>query len=304
MHLPRYTGLRGIASSWVLLSHVILFAGVTLTAGLYLVMRSYIAVEIFFGLSVFLLFRSLDRNPDKQRYFLRRIARIWPLYFGVCGLSFLLFDRDVLTLTENVTFIGVYLPGALVGPYWILWSLQIEEVMYLTFPWIHSLSSDRQLLVASIFVGVSVGTASLWALPSAWKNPLVDYVVVNVHQLPLVWLGAYGAGIMAYHGASLNIWLAGALAGISSFPEVPFVLTVIVSLPLVVALLSTPPTWAGKRAATVVGENSYSIYATQVLWFEAFGWIGALGTLLTSPLIEALTNTRRPVSSWWRPWRF
>ena len=287
MRAPEYTGLRGAASVWVLVSHVLLFAGVVLGAGLYIVTRSYIAVEIFFGLSVFLLLRSLDANSDKRRYFLRRVKRIWPIYFGTCILGFLLFNRDIVTFAENASFIGVYLPGAMVGPYWILWSLQIEEVMYLSFPWIHSLSPSRQIHVAGALIGVSFISGVIIYAPF---GAISTYIAANVHQLPLIWLGSYGAGIFAYRGMSANLPLSVGLSSISAFPQIPFVLTVMLSFPLVLALLSHPPKLLSQKVVTIAGDNSYSMYATQLLWFDAFGWLGAIGTLITSPIVERMAQ--------------
>jgi peptidoglycan/LPS O-acetylase OafA/YrhL len=107
-----------------------------------LINEGRVGVTMFFVLSGFLLtlryFDSLLRGASLKEYFLKRVARIWPLYLFVCGLTFAcaLYYGDphlerywvYFTLTQgffrDLRFLGV---GT-------AWSLTVEECFYLLLP--------------------------------------------------------------------------------------------------------------------------------------------------------------------------
>lgn len=66
---------------------------------------SWLAVNGFFSLSGFLMYRSLERNPQIGHFALSRFMRIWPGMFAMC-----LIVAAIYTLFTNVS-IGRYLLG-------------------------------------------------------------------------------------------------------------------------------------------------------------------------------------------------
>lgn len=167
-HFSGLNGLRAIAALSVLFSHTTLdlkFFGLdshilgtnadgnpktTLLAGF--------GVSIFFALSGFLItFLLLKEKTFKEinikHFYIRRILRIWPLYylyFGFTILTLILFDLPIqkhyvlfyVFLLANVPFIfGTGLN--FLGHYW---SLGVEEQFYSFWPWLIKKSGSIKTL--------------------------------------------------------------------------------------------------------------------------------------------------------------
>jgi peptidoglycan/LPS O-acetylase OafA/YrhL len=133
-------------------------------------------VDLFFVLSSFLISELLLREKDDsgtldvKAFWMRRILRIWPLYFTMLGIAFLVrhpFNISVGVLASYALFVGNFsgvldhAPSMLIGS---LWSVSIEEQFYLTWPLIVRRVSRRQI------VRIAIG---LW-LFSLMSRALVD----------------------------------------------------------------------------------------------------------------------------------
>lgn len=172
IHLPALDGVRGLAITVVLFAH----AAINVPAGPWpsLVGRAYftlcsfgwIGVDLFFVLSGFLITRILIEARQSPGYFrnfyARRALRIFPLYYGVLALLFLL---NVLVepspssgksvdsfawLWFYVSNIGLVIKGQeLHFSDWYLtghfWSLAVEEQFYLIWPVVVLMSSPAGL---------------------------------------------------------------------------------------------------------------------------------------------------------------
>jgi peptidoglycan/LPS O-acetylase OafA/YrhL len=99
--------------------------------------QGYVGVDLFFVLSGFILtvryFQEVaDHKFSLGKYFQRRVARIYPLYFTILALTLLLTHQPPhitnLTLTQGffLNYIGTGVPTA--------WTLTVEECFYLIFP--------------------------------------------------------------------------------------------------------------------------------------------------------------------------
>jgi len=160
-------GLRAIAASGVMVSHVLSalhhFHGHAHHAGLELANQS---VVVFFTLSgfliTFLLLRERDQlgDIDLRAFYVRRILRIWPLYFFYIALAMTchaLFDPQgvpnasyvilFICFIPNIAFnLNRYMPDT--GP---LWSIGIEEQFYALWPLVvRHVRKLSRLLVAVI----------------------------------------------------------------------------------------------------------------------------------------------------------
>src|SRR6266550_3570304 len=94
-HIPELDGLRGIAILMVVVYHAFLFS-VSPPAGWIARLASYgfAGVDLFFVLSVFLITGILLNDKGRPGYFrifyAKRALRIWPLYYLLLLVSFVL----------------------------------------------------------------------------------------------------------------------------------------------------------------------------------------------------------------------
>ena len=170
IQFPGLNGVRFIAAFLVIVDHTELFKNYlgypTLWANSYSAYLGAFGVSIFFVLSGFLitylLLEEQQEAPIRIRHFyLRRILRIWPLYYLILVLGFFviphlnffqvpIYSSDMgdslnrlllfVGLAANVAF--VYLPTVPFAN--VLWSVAVEEQFYLIWP--HVVRIKRYLL--------------------------------------------------------------------------------------------------------------------------------------------------------------
>jgi peptidoglycan/LPS O-acetylase OafA/YrhL len=153
--LPNITSLRFFLATFVVIFHTNLFfqnRGFLYLNDFAIFKKGIEAVYIFFSLSGFLIIRQLYLEKEKsstinlKKFFLRRIFRIFPLYYLVLIIGFVYYrfllptmgfefenNYDFATgLLLSVTFfpniLYTYHPGSIIE---ILWSIGIEEQFYL-----------------------------------------------------------------------------------------------------------------------------------------------------------------------------
>lgn len=181
-HLPELDGLRGLAIGLVLLFHffVLLWPnGFTL---------GWIGVDLFFVLSGFLITRILLETREAPHYyrnfFFRRMLRIFPLYYGLLIVVFLLaplvfgagYDERFGVARDHQAWYWLYGQNILAGfygwdkagPLGYLWSLAVEEHFYLFWPWIIYKASERTIYGLSagfVLLSIALRNAFLaWGL--------------------------------------------------------------------------------------------------------------------------------------------
>lgn len=290
---PERSALRGLGASGVVFDHAAQLASFAFAGAAgwlaYLGGVGWLGVGLFLALSIYLLMGSLDRSPrDLRGYFLRRIVRIWPLYFATCGVLFVLFDRSLTDLAYNLTFLAVWtghgfhntVTNGWPGTY-VVWTLQIEEWAYLCFPAIAVLSHRRRMLVG-VALCASFGLGA---------------VVPFDYFTPYPWLACYGIGLLAYQvGDSLpavpwSVLLAE--VPVALFVGWPWGLTV--AAPLLAYVLARPPRLLARWPLVAVGEGSYALYLTHLLLLEWLGWVGLALAYPMAWAVESLQRGRQMV---------
>ncbi len=146
-HFASFDGLRAIAALLVLLLHTAWASGFTLRSslGIYLG-RLEIGVSIFFLISGFLLYRPFALShlagrpePDRRRFWTRRLLRIVPAYW--LALTVLAYGFHSVSLgpgwqgvLSHYFFLQIYFPSQSVNGIPQAWSLCTEVSFYLFLP--------------------------------------------------------------------------------------------------------------------------------------------------------------------------
>lgn len=204
-HVPALDGVRGVAILMVLFFHsgLIIVSGTGRLWEFYeMVSRScWCGVDLFFVLSGFLITGILLDTRASPHYFrnfyLRRILRIFPLYYGVILWLFLQnpeFPDQMwywLYLQNWVPVFGGSTPPMVVQPFW---SLAVEEQFYLLWPFAVWLLGRRPL-------GVFCGSLFLLSLLSRCVARYHGVDAMTVYTLTLFRLDTLSAG------ALIAIWL-------------------------------------------------------------------------------------------------
>ncbi len=171
IYFPNLNALRIYAAVCVVVAHVALnFAELRTTAAQYLWLEALIldaqtAVSLFFVLSGFLITYLLLVERDRhgaisiRRFYLRRMLRIWPLYYLIALIGFVLlplllgptyglYDAPA----RSILLVIVMLPNLVgpLGPLGHLWTIGLEEQFYLAWPW----AARRETLLLKVIFGV------------------------------------------------------------------------------------------------------------------------------------------------------
>jgi peptidoglycan/LPS O-acetylase OafA/YrhL len=175
IHFSGLNSLRFFAAFFVVIGHIPLnqaSVGLPHPSWGTFFFRGAFAVCFFFALSGFLItYLLLDENRRTgaigiRRFYLRRICRIWPLYFAVvfCGLAFYSFLLPLLGIRYPVQYrlatalvlYGALLPNLMNSLYTVggilnpTWSIGIEEQFYLL--WAPAVKRLRSRLPALCWV--------------------------------------------------------------------------------------------------------------------------------------------------------
>ncbi|MCP4225584.1 MAG: acyltransferase, partial [Actinomycetia bacterium] len=188
--------LRLMAAFQVVIGHAVDFMGVDLPVGLeqlYTVIRWFPGVPVFFGISGYLLARSLTRNPDLRNYARNRALRIFPGLWGcIIGTLVLLAAAGLLFDLSPGRLVAFVVAQLTVGQFWApfpisdyglgspntpnpaLWTIRVEIGFYLALPFL--LLGGRRLLGSArrLDVGLIAAAVVSYVLYSQWGDPTVD----------------------------------------------------------------------------------------------------------------------------------
>lgn len=210
--IPALDGLRGIAIIMVLLHH---FTYYRPTAGIDALIGDVLSffwtgVDLFFVLSGFLITGILLDSRDRERYFTtfyaRRTLRIFPLYYLVLFLAFVVLPKFPAVHAVLLGQVGpVDLPPQ--WPYWwyltnisiaeggwvhgwvdVAWSLAIEEQFYLVWPLVIWLCPPRLVGPLCAVILVTEPIARVYA--RAIEAPSLSLYVLPWYRLDGLAIGA------------------------------------------------------------------------------------------------------------------
>jgi len=173
LYFPELDGLRFFAFFLVFLHHHSLLKGIPVLS--ILKTKGWIGVDLFFALSAYLFTKLLIVEHEKtktisfKKFYLRRIFRIWPIYFLYIGISIIIhiasvgeIDSDIwvriiglFTFSDNImTALYSWNPLPHIGH---LWTITYEEQFYIFIPLIilllvRSSQKVKSITLISVFV--------------------------------------------------------------------------------------------------------------------------------------------------------
>ena len=159
-YVPQLDGLRGIAILSVLLGHLQPRFPLFHSAGP-AAQYNFMGVDLFFVVSGFLitgiLLDSVGSDHYLRNFYVRRVLRIWPLYFALLGFVFivlpLIFPEERARIFALCHPWQAYLVFAQnfhahtlgIMPLFVTWSLAVEEQFYFAWPLIVLLLPRRAI---------------------------------------------------------------------------------------------------------------------------------------------------------------
>ncbi len=192
-HYPALDGLRGVAILLVVLYHNFDFIKQSFFG--------WLGVDLFFVLSGFLITSILLDEVGKPKYlqhfYMRRVLRIFPLYY-LCLLIFLillpllgLYKNELRFFTDHQWWLWTYLQNWLYSFHLTddarmlthLWSLAVEEQFYLIWPFVILLVRKPGILfLIMLFVLLLVMTARsvVWFLQVEDLNYTTLYTFTRI----------------------------------------------------------------------------------------------------------------------------
>lgn len=224
LFFPNLNGVRFIAAFWVIVHHIEQFKDKfgfanQLFYTRFIRMIGPLSVFLFFVLSGFLitslLFVEKERTQtiDIKSFYMRRVLRIWPLYFLTVILGLFVLPQipflDIpeetanigIDLTEKIILYVLILPNIVTGvfkhiPYLSQnWSIGVEEQFYYFWPWVIRQTKTKRLLLVMVIFFVSIyvirSLTVLYMPEIGWWKYLNEFI--KSLRLTCMILGAIGA---------------------------------------------------------------------------------------------------------------
>lgn len=283
LYLPGLNGIRAVAALSVLFGHMWApFGDWRVGEPIFQIPWPEAPVTTFFVISGFLITYLLMNEVGKTgdvsigKFYMRRILRIWPLYYGHLVLALIVvaaFKGEINSAAWFYTFFSGNISHALgigIIPLYHFWSLGVEEQFYAWYPWMVKYNKKHILYAVCglclLWFGLKIGVRL-----TIWKG--LVYRIFNITQFDCMMLGAAGA-IMYYRGTvwfnklcsnrfvAIAAWVLFFTSGMwAKYVPSPITNEVIalVSLLVIMAGLVWKPILENK-VMNYIGKISYGIY--------------------------------------------
>lgn len=303
IHLPGLNGLRAIAAMAVVFSHTTLalgefglnpfILGTTKDGKPQSLNLAAFGVSIFFALSgfliTFLLMKEKEVKPvNIKNFYLRRILRIWPLYYSyflVCIITLMVYGMPFnKTAVVFYTLLAANIPFILDTAMPFLthyWSLGVEEQFYAFWPWmVKKLNHNLLKAIVTVTVILILLRVGFRLLEIKYGIGL-PYKIITVTRFHCMLIGAVGA-ILYYQNnkqflravtnifAQLAAWTVIVLLAFNKFKVPSFIDNEVVSAATVIIIIGQV---TGKnklvnlenKLSDFIGKISYGIYVIHPL---------------------------------------
>lgn len=192
-------GLRAIAVLLVVFSHVgLMESEFWVHSGLHLYLNANVGVQLFFVLSGFLITMILFREYEAAgsisvcKFYLRRVLRIFPVYYAAIGFSFALTASQIYSIKEFSFFSAIfYFFNFLSFEYMEstfshFWSLAVEEHFYLFWPFVFYFFVRKPNFILYISIALIVLLCFFISNPFDWFVNFSDRFYINRWTVPAV----------------------------------------------------------------------------------------------------------------------
>jgi peptidoglycan/LPS O-acetylase OafA/YrhL len=159
-YFPSLTGFRAVAAWIVFAHHYNPFSRDRFISDV--IDEGYIGVTLFFVLSGFLITIRYDDRSSREtygQYIRNRFARIYPLFFILTTLTFLVgIEWNTIKYLASITFIQGFIPDWQFTGIPQSWSLTVEETFYFLAPFLFVIIRKEKLawLLPVIFLAIGV----------------------------------------------------------------------------------------------------------------------------------------------------
>ncbi|MFO7868556.1 MAG: acyltransferase [Bacteroidales bacterium] len=197
LYIPGLNGIRFCAAFFVIVSHIEHFRDMHNLSHIHEFIGSFadLGVEIFFTLSgfliTFLLFKEYEttKTVSIRNFYMRRILRIWPLYFLVLVIGLFIlptfFTQNSVNNSAPILILYVFFLPHLAKVLYVLnyslavlWSIGVEENFYILFPWFFR-KKRRHIFRALIIAIIGFLCIKFVVSYAAFQDiPLKEYVVL------------------------------------------------------------------------------------------------------------------------------
>lgn len=243
-YFPQLDVIRGLSFLAVFFFHAVhphFDTGFFSRMAQYLYNNLVLSIDVFFILSSFLL-TWLGINEYKEKgnfsfvnYFIRRILRIWPLYFLIMIFSFILLPYLQVSVTLPPAYYYLYFISNfyLEGHVYFLrflWTLSVEEQFYLLWGLCLFLFQKQIIACVALLTGISI-VYTIYAIQN--KVP---------HDFnTLTYLFDFAVGILAAFMMHRDNYIVNYFKNISRRNDLIFILSLPVSFLLIFSVLYFAP---------------------------------------------------------------
>ena len=221
-HLPALDGVRGLAILAVLLFHFVAPVnprGPVDAAITWFFSYGALGVDLFFFLSGFLITGILYDSRTEPSYFrnfyMRRVLRIFPLYYGVLVIVFLVIPAipalqgsEIAGLKSHQAWAWLYGVNIYLAIHngWVLpyiehfWSLAIEEQFYLVWPLVVWLLGGKPRIFLGFSLVVAIASFGGRVIASLHGASEIATTVLTPYELDTLAIGGFFAVYMRQPG--------------------------------------------------------------------------------------------------------
>lgn len=281
-HYDSLDGLRGVAAYTVVFSHFANSVGIVWAGS----GAGQIGVMLFFALSGFLMGKLYLSRPitDVPDFYIRRIARVFPLFLALVAASYLWGGFPLYGITDaNLFYHLLFMRGES-----LLWTVAVEVQFYALFPllWLIYRLAGREAFVAAL-VALSLLAFALGFPRTHTLFPHLPYFLagIGLSLLPQVRTGVLFPVIFV-----LYFGLMPGLIGLTGDPWRSPAYIVLIPVLLYAAITSTWAGFLGHPALRFLGNISYSVYLLHLPILRVLRETPLVGTWAFLPVFLAATT--------------